>query len=115
MSFCPCQRSADQLIGEAITEAESKILSRLKSGFTAESSDQGLITGATELTLSIICRGLATRALSDGLPAAEGRARAWRLVAEEYERNAYATLRPFLNSPMPTAGGKGANSSWGWN
>jgi hypothetical protein len=105
---------ADQLIDEAINEAENKILARLKSGYGTGSTDQGLETGATELTLSIVCRGLATRALADGNPAAEGRSRAWRKLAEQYESNSVRTLQPFLNSPVVNPGGKRANQSWSW-
>ncbi len=105
---------ADQLIPEAITEAEDKIATLLKEGYSSESSDQGLKTGATELSLSVVCRGLASRALSDGVPAAEGRAKAWLSLARELGVNAWATLRPFLESPLSHPGDKKRNRSWDW-
>ncbi len=105
---------ADQLISEAITEAEDKILTRLKDGFNGDSEDQGLITGATELTLAIVCRGLATQALSDGCTAAEGRGRGWRELAESYVRSAWITLAPFLSNPVIQHGNRKPNQSWEW-
>lgn len=104
----------DELLDEALTEAENKILALLKSEYTIESSDQGLITGATELTLAIICRGMATRALSDGRTAAEGRSRAWRNLAIQYEGQAWITLQSFLAVHIPTGATKQGNSNWEW-
>ncbi|MDP8239253.1 MAG: hypothetical protein P9X24_09190 [Candidatus Hatepunaea meridiana] len=106
---------ADQLIAEAITEAEDKILSILKDEYNASSTDQGLKTGATELATSIICRGLATRSLSDGCTSAEGRARGWRDLSSQFEISAWRTLRPFLHSPQITHGQKKGNQSWEWS
>jgi len=106
---------ADQLIAEAITEAEDKILSILKDEYNASSTDQGLKTGATELAASIICRSLATRVLSDGCPSAEGRARGWRDLSSQFEISAWRTLRPFLHSPQITHGQKKGNQSWEWS
>ena len=105
---------ADQLIPDAIAEAEDKILARLKEGYTASSTDQGLTTGATELTLATVCRALAARALSDGAPSAEPRSKGWRDLADGYEASAWRTLRPFLNSPAPTPGSRRSNQSWEW-
>lgn len=105
---------ADDLITQAITEAEDKILSRLKDDYNGSSQDQGLITGATELTLSSVCRALAARALSDGAASAEGRSRAWRELASAYELSAWITLRPFLESPAIRPGNKKSNVSWEW-
>ncbi|MBT3231512.1 MAG: hypothetical protein HN356_01725 [Calditrichaeota bacterium] len=106
--------AVDELMTEALTEAENKILGLLKSEYTIESSDRGLITGATELTLSIICRGLAMRALSDGRTAAEGRSRAWRNLSQQYESQAWITLQSFLAVHIPTGGTTQGNSNWEW-
>jgi len=106
---------ADQLISEAITEAEDKILSNLKDEYNGSSTDQGIKTGATELTLAVICRGLASRALSDGLTSAENRSRGWRDLAQQYELAAWHTLRPFLKSPQMIQGLKKSNQSWEWS
>jgi len=105
---------ASGLLDQAIEHAEDKILARLKEGYDANSTDQGLITGATELALSIVCRGLASRALLDGAPSAEGRARGWLQLAKDYETTAYITLRPFLANPLLVSGSKSGNASWEW-
>ena len=106
---------ADQLIDEAITEAEDKILANLKDEYDASSTDQGLKTGAAELTMAVVCRGLASRALSDGLTSAEGRARGWRDLSIQYELAAWRTLRSFLKAPQIAAGSKKSNQSWEWS
>ena len=48
----------DDLVDQAITEAEDIILRSLAEEYNASSTNQGLKTGATELALSIICRAL---------------------------------------------------------
>ena len=108
------ESAIDELLPEALDEVEDKILARLKSEYDENSSEQGLTTGATELTLAVVCRGLASRALSDGQTAAEGRSRGWRNLAEQYETLAWQTLRPFLRVPVATGGAKRGNSSWEW-
>ncbi len=118
LTFVDYQISAssgvDNLISQAITEAEDKILTRVKDDYDGSSTDQGLISGATELSLSILCRALASRALSDGRTSAEGRARAWRELASAYETTAWITLRPFMKIPAVKSGNKKANQSWEW-
>lgn len=106
---------ADQLISEAITEAEDRILANLKDEYDESSSDQGIKTGATELVLSIVCRGLATSALSDSMTSAEGRARGWRDLMTTFEISAWRTLRPFLKSPAMIGGSRKSNESWEWS
>jgi hypothetical protein len=105
---------ADQLISLTITETEDKILARLKNEYGAGSTDQGLTTGATELALAAVCRGLASSALSDGGASPETRARGWRELADSYEIAAWRTLRPFLSAPDFRPVGKQANNSWQW-
>lgn len=87
----------DDLIAQAITEAEDIIVRSLSPDYNASSTNQGLKTGATELTLSIICRAetieaLSRRATSD-IP---GRAKEWQQLSRFYEQQAYQTLAPFL-------------------
>ncbi len=90
----------DDLIDEAITEAEDIILRSLAEDYNANSTNQGLKTGATELALSIICRALAVEALSrratTDIP---GRAKEWQQLSRTYEQQAWQTLAPFL-TPM---------------
>ncbi len=106
--------SVEDLIPEAITQAEDKILRRLKSDYTTSSTDQGLITGATELTLAIICRSLSVRALGDGLSAAQSRGKSWLDLASQFERSASRTLKPFMTVPAIARGGVQGNFSWEW-
>jgi len=105
---------ADQLISLSITEIEDKILCRLKDEYGAGSSDQGLKTGATELALAAVCRGLASAALADGGASPEARARGWRELADSFETAAWQTLRRFLKPPDFRSAGKQANDSWKW-
>ncbi|MBM3328195.1 MAG: hypothetical protein FJY67_01820 [Calditrichaeota bacterium] len=111
----PAAAGVQALIPQAITEVEAKILPRLKPPYGAASTDQGLITSATEMTLSAVCRGLAARALLDGATSPEGRARSWMQLANSYETTAWQTLRPFLTHPVQTPAGKSGNSSWEWS
>ena len=87
----------DDLIAEAITEAEDLILCSLSPDYNANSTNQGLKTGATELALSIICRAEAIEALSrratTDIP---GRAKEWQHLSRFYEQQAWETLAPFL-------------------
>jgi hypothetical protein len=87
----------DELILQAITEAEDCIVRLLGPGFTPDSTDQGLKTGATELVLSIIARDMAGEALARRLLTDSGaRAKQWQDLSQLYERQAWLTLRPFL-------------------
>lgn len=104
----------EDLIPEAITQAEDKIARRLKPEFSTSSSDQGLQTGATELALAIISRSMATQALADGLPAASSRSRVWLELAVKFEASASAILKPFMTVPSLSRGGLQANVNWGW-
>ena len=106
--------SVEDLIPKAITQAEDKILRRLESGYTTSSTDQGLITGATELTVAIICRSLSGRALGDGLPAAQSRGKTWIELAAHFERSASHTLKPFMTVPAIASGGAQGNVNWEW-
>ena len=108
------ETAVDALLAEALTEAEDKILASLSEDYDVTSTDQGLITGATELTLSIICRGLSSHVLSDGRTAAEGRSRAWRSLAEQYQEQAWRTLQPFLDMHTFTGSKRQGNTNWEW-
>lgn len=92
---------ASSLIDNAILQAEDKILGRLSSAYGAGSSDQGLKTGATELTLSIIAQALAIYQLQhETLDVPDDRAHQWRQLASNFENQAWQTLAPFLD-PTP--------------
>jgi len=95
----PAGSVTDDLISQAIVEAEDLIVRSLSSDFNSSSSNQGLQTGSTLLTLSIVARdmtaeNLARRATSDS----GGRAKEWQNLSTLYEARAWETLRPFLES-----------------
>jgi hypothetical protein len=88
----------DELIEQSITEAEDLIIRNLASGYSPSSTDQGLKTGSTWLSLSIIARAYCTEFLgrrtgADGAT----RGKDWMLLAQQYEAKAWQTLQPFLN------------------
>src|SRR5512139_279971 len=87
----------DDLIAQAILEAEDLILRFLSPEFNSGSTDQGLKTGATQLVLSVICRAQAIEALSRrATPDTPGRAKEWQQLSRFYENQAWETLAPFL-------------------
>ncbi|MBZ0266166.1 hypothetical protein K8I28_16030 [bacterium] len=93
----------DTLISEAIVEAEDKIAALLKLEYDTESSDQGLKTGATELTLAIISDSLALHSLGGGTDShADDRARRLMELARRFELRAQATLSRFISQPLPS-------------
>ncbi len=104
----------DDLIGEAITEAEDKILARLKDEYSASSTDQGLKTGATELSLAIICNGKAMDMMLN-LPSdeADGAACQWRQMSHRFAAQAWETLDRFLKARSWRGAQAQRNQSWG--
>lgn len=104
---------ADNLILEAITEAEDKILARLKDEYNASSADQGLTTGATELALAIVCNGKAMDMMlkvpSDDVDGAAGQ---WRAMSQRFEAQAWATLDRFLKARSRRGPSAVRNGSW---
>jgi hypothetical protein len=90
----------DALIEEAIVEGEDKILARLAEGYSADSTDQGLITGATELAIAIICNAKAmdimNRTHADSSDDMSGQ---WRVMSLRFEYQAWKTLSRFLAKP----------------
>ena len=88
---------SDEMITQAIVEAEDRIVRALGAGYSSSSTDQGLVTGSTELVLAIVARDLAAESLArrETSDAAQ-RAREWQQVAELHETRAWEILRPFL-------------------
>lgn len=106
--------STDSLIARVITEAEDKITARLREEYSPASTDEGLKTGATELTLAMICDDLALHALETGTDAsADDRARRLMDLAHRYEARAAATLARFLTQPLPSEATLLANPTTG--
>jgi hypothetical protein len=104
------------LIGQAIKEAESKITDRLRDGFDASSSDDGLVIGATELTIAILCDDLALRSLTGvGDNSADDRAKRFMELAVRYHERATSTLSRYLKAPLPASATVQSNSApAGW-
>jgi hypothetical protein len=107
----------DDLINEAITEAEDKILARLKDEYGASSTDQGLKTGATELTLAVVCNAKAMdMILKSPSDQADGASSQWRALSLRYEEQAWETLDRFLKSRSRRGAVAKSNESWEmWN
>ena len=105
--------TSDNLINQAITEAEGKILDRLSSDYDAGSTDQGLKTGATELTLSLISREMAAEAMRTyASDQASAVAKQWRKLSNRYERQAWKTRAKFLAPPVLRGVSVQANQSY---
>lgn len=90
--------TSDELINQAIAEAEDIIIRNLAPSYNESSTDQGLKTGAAWLTLSIIARAMCTEFLgrrtgADGAT----RGRDWLTLSQQYEAKAWMVLQPFVN------------------
>ncbi|MFN3821204.1 MAG: hypothetical protein ACK4OO_02625 [bacterium] len=107
--------SVEGLVDQAIEEAEERIKSRLKEEYKEGLPPSGLVNGATELAVAVLCRALATYALSDGGSSPEGRSKGWLQVSQWYETVAYQSLKPYLHAPLITTGSRSGNSSWEWS
>ena len=105
---------SDNLVSQAITEAEGKILDKLSSDYNASSTDQGLKTGATELTLSIVARGMAAEAMRM-YPSIKAAAvsKQWQTLSDRYEKQAWQTLSKFLAATELRSAKVQANMSLG--
>ncbi|TKJ41045.1 hypothetical protein CEE37_05105 [candidate division LCP-89 bacterium B3_LCP] len=104
---------ADELIEQAIDEAEDKILARLKDEYSPSSTDQGLKTGATELTLAVVCNAKAMDVmLKSPSDEADGASGQWRMMSQRYENQAWETLDRFVNTRTRRRPVAKNNKSW---
>jgi hypothetical protein len=88
----------DALINQAIIEAQDMIESCLREGYNGSSTDQGLKTGATYMTLGIVSRGMAALMLTRNTGSdANSRAREWQQLCEKWTEAAWNVLAPFVN------------------
>jgi hypothetical protein len=109
--------ASSALVALAISEAEAKIAERLREEYSTASTEDGLVIGATELTVAQLCDDLALRALTGvGDASADDRARRYMELARRYEERASRTLSPYLRSPLPAASAPQANAArpTGW-
>ncbi|RPH95491.1 hypothetical protein EHM69_04275 [candidate division KSB1 bacterium] len=90
--------ASDELILQAITEVQDRIVRALASGFTSGSTDQGLQTGATHLALAVIARDMAAEVLATRASTeAAARAREWQSLSDLHESRGWRILQPFLD------------------
>ena len=88
----------DVLIDQAIVEANDIVLRSLATEYDVSSTDQGLQTGTTLLSLSFVARTFAAETLTSNRSAdAYNRAREWQRLSELWETKAWAALGPFLD------------------
>ncbi len=106
---------AEGLIEEAILEAEDKITARLAAGYPSDPVEQGIVTGATELALAIVCNAKAMDLMLK-LPSdeADGAAAQWREMSRRYEAQAWSTLDRFLAARARRGSAAVRNESWEW-
>ncbi|MCB9357573.1 MAG: hypothetical protein H6505_03280 [Calditrichaeota bacterium] len=87
----------DVLIEQAIVEAQDIIVRSLREGYTTSSTDQGLKTGAINLALSIVARGMAALMLTRNTGSdAYSRAREWQQLSDKWLAVAWNVLAPFV-------------------
>ncbi len=107
--------ASDALIADAITQAEDKILARLSAEYGADSGDQGLKTGATELAVAIVCNAKAMDIMNRvHSGASDDMAKQWRELSQRYEVQAWRTLAPFLAKPAVRGGRTKVNPDLRW-
>lgn len=86
----------DLLIDAAILEAEDMIVRCLREGYTEDSIDYGLHSGATYLALSIVARGMAAYTLTKSRSSdAASRSKEWQALSDNWWKLAWDTLAPF--------------------
>src|SRR3972149_3518933 len=88
---------SDDLIANAIVEADGEILSKLDSTYL-ESTEQNLISGETYQAVSILCNIKSVEALNQNLPGNQAKAlsAAWSIMAKTDRRQAEEFLSSYL-------------------
>lgn len=87
----------DDLISNAIVEADGEIQSRLQPAFQ-DATDQNLITGETYWAVSILCNIKSVEALNLNLPGNQAKAlsEAWGARGKSYRQQALDVLLPYV-------------------
>lgn len=85
----------DEVIANAINEANEQVLNFIDSVYTS-SSDKSLVVAETYLAVSIVCRIKAMEAISSGLK--DTVSSSWSVLAEQYKRDGYILLEKFTGS-----------------
>ena len=86
----------DDLISNAIVEANAKILEIIDSTYQ-NTTDQGLISGETYLAVSILCNVKALESMTLNLPGTQAKALAssWSDLSALYQKQAFEVLSKF--------------------
>ncbi len=86
----------DDLISNAIVEANAKVLEIIDSAYQ-NSTEQGLISGETYLAVSILCNVKALESMTQNFPGAQAKALAssWSDMANSYQKQAFEVLSKF--------------------
>jgi len=88
----------DDAIDQAIIEAVDIVVRSLAPEYNSSSTDQGLKTGTTLLTLSIVAQAFAADVLTSNRSSdAYNRSREWQNLSKLWEAKAWETLGPFLD------------------
>jgi hypothetical protein len=85
----------DEIIANAINEANEQVLNFIDSVYTS-SSDRSLVVAETYLAVSIVCRIKALEAVSSGLK--DTVSSSWSILSDQYKRDAYILLEKFAGS-----------------
>jgi hypothetical protein len=88
----------EDLIAACLVEADDLILRLLSANYNGSSTDQGLMTGETQLALALCARSMAAEVLGRVTSSdASGRAAQYLKLADTWEQQAWITLQPFLD------------------
>lgn len=88
---------SDDLIANAIVEADGEILSKLDPLYL-ESTEQNLISGQTYWAVSILCNIKSLEAMNQNLPGNQAKvlSESWSIMAKTYRRQAEMLLSSYL-------------------
>jgi hypothetical protein len=88
---------SDDLIANAIVEADAQMISKLDSAYL-ESEEQNLISAQTYWAISILCNSKSLEALNQNLPGSQAKAlsESWAVMAKVYRKQAEDLLRLYI-------------------
>ena len=88
---------SDDLIANAIVEADAQMISKLDSAYL-ESEEQNLISAQTYWAISILCHSKSLEALNQNLPGNQAKAlsESWAVMAKVYRKQAEDLLSLFI-------------------
>ncbi len=95
---------SDEVIENAVKEANDQILKYIDSSSYANSTDRSLVTAETYLAVSILCNIKAMEAMTQNISAGAGwqahsLSLAWSRMSDAYREQAYQLLRIFKKDP----------------